>query len=578
MAGKVSPVRISFGVLLVCAVLVGFLPAHFGRVSSRVRAQEAGLAEGATETMIKDLVHQMSLDEKIGQMLTIEQWRDLDETRRAIVKLHIGGELLDGSSLTDPVQAAAFTNRLQEMTQHTRLRVPLLFSANLETGLGYILPAATVFPTNMGFGAARSGELVYAAAQITAEEARAIGIHMSLAPVMDVNNNPKNPVIGVRSFGESPDLVSELGVQAIRGLQENGMIATAKHFPGHGDTGVDSHIDLPTVPHGWQRLERVEFKPFRAAIGAGVKAIMTSHVTFPAIEPEARLPATLSRRVLTDLLRKKLGFNGIIITDSMVMKAIVKNFGLEEAAVRAVQAGADIILAAYTFEQLEKVSGALVAAVRNSEIPEEQLDASVERILAAKADVGLFKEPFVAVEKVSAVVGSLEHRQKAKLIAKQAVTLLRDDVGLLPLHLKATDRILLISASPDDAFIAALRRYRLQASELKVGRGPDPAQIDRALELARDNELIIIATYATGELPVTQRRLVAEVIKLGKPVVVVSLGTPYDAAWLPDARTVLAAYAAGPWVVVKPPIEAAVDYLFGRAQAGRGLPVTIPAQ
>ncbi len=528
--------------------------------------------------MIKDLVHQMSLEEKIGQMLMIEQWRDLDETRRAIVEYHIGGELLDGSSITDPVQAAAFTNRLQEMAQHIRLRVPLLFSANLEAGLGYILPAATTFPTNMGFGAARSGDLVYAAARITAEEARAIGIHMSLAPVMDVNNNPKNPVIGVRSFGESPELVSELGVQAIRGLQENGVIATAKHFPGHGDTGVDSHIDLPTVPHNWQRLERVELKPFRAAISAGVKAIMTSHVTFPVIEPEEGLPATLSRRVLTDLLRQKMRFNGIIITDAIIMNAIVKNFGLEEAAVRAVQAGADIILAVYTFEEMEKVSRALVKAVRNGEIPEEQIDASVERVLAAKAGVGLFKDPFVPVEKVGSIVGSLEHRQKAKFIAKQAVTLLRDDVGLLPLRLEPTDRILLISASPDDTFIAALRRYRLQASEFKVGRNPDPEQIEKSLELARDNELIIIATYATGELPVTQRRLVAEVVKLGRPVAVVSLGTPYDVAWLPEARTVLAAYAAGPWVVLRPPIEAVVDYLFGRAQAGRGLPVTIPAQ
>ncbi|MCL4515675.1 MAG: glycoside hydrolase family 3 protein [Firmicutes bacterium] len=566
------------GVLFVCAALVGFSPARFGRAAGTVGAQEAGLAEGATETMIKDLVHQMSLEEKIGQMLMIEQWRDLDETRKAIVEYHIGGELLDGSSITDPVQAAAFTNRLQEMAQHTRLRVPLLFSANLETGLGYILSAATTFPTNMGFGAARSGDLVYAAAQITAEEARAIGIHMSLAPVMDVNNNPKNPVIGVRSFGESPELVSELGVQAIRGLQENGMIATAKHFPGHGDTGVDSHIDLPTVPHNWQRLERVELKPFRAAISAGVKAIMTSHVTFPAIDPMPGLPATLSRRVLTDLLRKKLGFNGIIITDSMVMNAIVKNFGLEEAAVRAVQAGADIVLAAYSFDEVEKVSRALVTAVKSGEIPEAQIDASVERILAAKAEVGLFKDPFVAVEKVGSIVGSLEHRQKAKLIAKQAVTLLRDDVGLLPLRLEPTDRLLLISASPDDTFITALRRYRLQASEFKVGRNPDPEQLERALELARTNEVIIVATYATGELPVTQRRLVAEVVKLGRPVVVVSLGTPYDVAWLPEARTVLAAYAAGPWVVLKPPIEAAVDYLFGRAQAGRGLPVTIPAQ
>ena len=260
---------------------------------------------------------------------------------------------------------------------------------------------ATVLPGNMALGATDSTELAERAGGITAVELAAVGVNLNFAPVMDVNNNPRNPVIDRRSFGESPELVSRLGVPYIRGLQRNGVLATAKHFPGHGDTTVDSHFDLPTVNHDLDRIHALELQPFRAAIDADVAAIMTAHIVYPAFDPDR--PATLSPTILTNLLREELGFDGLLITDDMEMKAIDDRYQSGEAAVMAIEAGADIVMVLWTPTKQNEVFDALLSAVNSGRISQARLDQSVERILKSKA---AFNRRFVDVNAVGTIVGS----------------------------------------------------------------------------------------------------------------------------------------------------------------------------
>src|SRR5690606_667232 len=256
----------------------------------------------------------------------------------------VGGVILFARNIRDPVQVANLTRSLQQLAQSSGARIPLFIATDQEGGIvARLRSPAAVMPGAMALGAASSPELAYEAGRSTARQLLAVGINMNFAPVVDVNNNPANPVIGVRSFGEDPELVAELGAAFIRGQQEEGVISTAKHFPGHGDTDTDSHIALPRADHPRVRLDQVELVPFRAAIAAGVDAIMTAHVTFPSIDPTPGLPATLSHRVLTGLLREELGHEGLIVTDAMEMQAITANFGIAEAAVRAVEAVGDMV-------------------------------------------------------------------------------------------------------------------------------------------------------------------------------------------------------------------------------------------
>ena len=312
--------------------------------------------------------------------------------------------------------------------------IPLFISVDQEGGYVARLPRATSFPGNMGLGAAGDPALTRKVGEVTARELRACGINMNFAPVVDVNSNPSNPVIGVRSFGESADSVAELGVAMVEGLQNEGVCATIKHFPGHGDTSLDSHIALPTVPHDKARLKTVELKPFQAAIDAGVDVVMTAHVTFPAFEPKPGLPATLSRRVLTGLLREDMGFTGLIVTDAMEMGAIVKNFGLEEAAVMAVNAGADIVLVGWPqdWRDAVRVVDALNKAVAEGEIPMSRIDESVQRVLEVKERRRILSAPLVDEKKAKVSVSTEDSRKFALEAARKSICVVRDEKGFIP--------------------------------------------------------------------------------------------------------------------------------------------------
>ncbi|MEW6046677.1 MAG: beta-N-acetylhexosaminidase, partial [Bacillota bacterium] len=500
------------GVLMATA---GSEPVPASAVGGGPAAAVSRLAPAAPSERIRELLRSMSLEQKVGQILHVgfpglEVGPEISELVR---RHYVGGVILFARNVSDPVQVAALTNALQEMAKRSGAGIPLLVSVDQEGGLvARLTRGATVFPGNMALGAAGSEELAYQAGLWTARELRAVGIHQNYAPVVDVNNNPQNPVIGVRSFGESPEAVARLGAAMVRGLQDGGVLATAKHFPGHGDTTVDSHIDLPTVAHPMDRLQRVELLPFRAAIEAGVASIMTAHITFPAVDPTPGLPATLSERVLTDLLRRQMRFEGLVVTDAMEMGAIAKNFGIEQAAVRAVQAGADAVLVAWPkdWTTAVKVADRLVEAARSGEIPPARLDEAAGRVLAAKERLGLLDRPLVDVSKVRERVGTREAYEQALEAARQSVTVAADPQGFLPLARGSRVLVLIPKAAGltgvenQGKYTTPLGAALAQAGfrvteEVAYSLSPQLAELNRAQSALGQADAVVVGTYRAWE-------------------------------------------------------------------------------
>src|SRR5262245_2433388 len=403
----------------------------------------------------------MTLDERVGQMLApgfesiyLPTDSDLfDELARYVRDQHVGGFVAFGGSQPtpgvllnpgypaatrgQPMAAASTLNRLQELSP-----VPLLNSADFETGVGMRLAGATVFPRPMAFGAVGDARLAAEAARITALEGRAIGVHVSFAPVADVNSNPRNPVINTRAFGGTPAEVSVMIASYVRGLQQHGMIATLKHFPGHGDTDVDSHLGLPVISHTPARLDEIELPPFRAGIDAGAGAVMTSHVALPALDPTPDTPVTFSAPIVMRLLRRDLGFGGLIVTDSMEMHGVTRLLSPGEAAVRAVQAGHDILI---DLPDTPAAFAAIKAAVQSGGIPEARIGESAERILRTKASLGLHTRKQVALDEVPKLVGGRAHRAVAQVVSERSITLLKDERHAVPLRLPADASVLYLS-------------------------------------------------------------------------------------------------------------------------------------
>lgn len=555
----------------------------------------ASLAPAAPSARVRSLVQAMTIEQKAGQILHVGfPGMEVGPEVTELVRRHyVGGVILFARNVHDPAQVARLTNALQEMAARSGAGIPLLVSVDQEGGVvARLVTGATVFPGNMALGATGSEQLAYEAGLWTGRELRAVGIHQNYAPVVDVNNNPSNPVIGVRSFGEDPAAVSRLGAAMVRGLQAAGVLATAKHFPGHGDTEMDSHIDLPTVPHPMDRLERVELAPFRAAIQAGVASVMTAHITFPAVEPAPGLPATLSRRVLTDLLREEMGFRGLVVTDAIEMGAIVKHWGIGQAAVRAVQAGADAVLVAWPADWTAaiQVARALVEAARSGEIPTARLDEAVARILAAKEQLGLLDGPSqVDVAKVQERVGTDPAFEKAMEIARRSITLLDDPSGLVPFG-PGVRRVLVLvpkagaSTGVENpgaryetglgAALAAVGGY--EVIERVVATSPRMEDV-QALESALQSvDAVVVATYRAWEGRYSgQADLVrAAWTKRGdRPVAVVALREPYDLGRMPKGPALLATYGTAPASLL-----AAAEAIAGRLSPQGTLPVTIPGR
>jgi beta-N-acetylhexosaminidase len=589
--------------LLVIPVSIVFLMANnarsqSGSSSAKKPAAEksAALAKGgakrlspAASAWVETTLRKMSVDEKIGQLLFTTYHGSFTATDTAayqqilhdVKDLHAGGfiNITEGSPLgivkSQAYPTAVLNNQLQA---HSKL--PLLIGADFERGTAMRLDEGTSFPTAMAVAAGGDSKDAYTMGKITALEARAVGIHWIYAPDADVNNNPGNPIINTRSFGENPERVAQFVSEFVRGVQENGGMATAKHFPGHGDTAADSHIDLPVIRADRARLDAVELVPFRAAISAQVDSVMTGHLSVPALEPDSNTPATLSHNILTDLLRKQLGFQGLIVTDAMDMGGITARYAPGEAAVRAVVAGADCLLMPPVPDAAFE---ALQAAVKSGRISKERLDASVRRILQAKERLGLNKSQLVDVNAINQKFASAAWQKEAQEISDRGVTLLRDTAHRLPLDGTKPSRALLL------AFYADPEPYPGEDLERELRARFDSVTTLRAdtrfvnagilkLPPADSYDVAILAFFVrvsdrkgNVDVPAEQAALAEQVFKAGKPVIAVGLGSPYLIEKFPQAETWLAAFGISD--VAQISIARA---LFGQIPVRGHLPVTVP--
>ena len=533
------------------------------------------VGQGANQPNLNRLIAQMTMEEKVGQMMMVGFYgnQPTPEIETLIKEGYAGSVILFAYSdnVQTPKQTARLNNGLQQLASETRLGLPLLIATDQEGGVvARMTEGATELPGNMALGATRKKSMVGQAARLTGEELRAVGINMNLAPVLDVNVNPHNPVIGVRSYAESPQLVSEMGSAAVKGLQKN-VVATAKHFPGHGDTDVDSHLGLPVIDKSRRELAKVELVPFRKAIATGIDAIMTAHIHVPALDDTPNLPATLSKPILTGLLRQQMHFKGIIITDAMTMAGVADYFGgVPQAAVKAVDAGADIVLLTpeLTTEEQMEVYHAVLEAVRSGEISEKQVNQSVRRILQVKMKYKLFHKRQVDVKKVPKRVGTKKNRQQALTIARQSITLVQNKGNLLPLQLEKNQKLGIVTQYPLEEYI---RRYHSNTTEIHHSNlQPSDQQIAEAVAMARTQDVLIVGTYSASLYP-QQVKLVKELQALGKPTVVIAMRNPYDLTTFPDVDAYLATYGFRP--VSR---QAAIETVFGVSSPQGRLPVTLP--
>ena len=504
----------------------------------------------AESARVEDILAGMTVEQKVGQLFMVHFNEtffspDLEEM---ITEYHVGGIIIFPHNLASPGELASLVNDAQQAALASEPYIPLLVAADQEGWPILRLPqGATVFPSNMAVGATNSAEDARLMASVMSEEMLAFGINMNLAPVMDVNTNPLNPVIGIRSFGSSPELVARLGAAMIETYQSQGVVATVKHFPGHGDTDVDSHLDLPIIQHDMARLEAVELLPFRAAISAGVDCIMTAHINVPALDSVAGRPATLSPEILQGLLREQMGFEGIIATDSLSMSALMREYDVPTASAVAFQAGADLLLFGYTpqhppSEQLFAYERVL-QLVREGTILESRLDESVRRILMLKTKRGILDwEPPPTPEATLDDVGTPEHQAAASRVALDSITLVRDETNLLPL---SPDSPLLVVYPPGAAGMAeAIVSLAPQATLLGVGERPVATQVAQAESLAQGVEAVIVATRDAWRYP-EQGRLV-EALAAQKATLAVALDSPYDLLAYPGVSTYLATYGRAP--------------------------------
>jgi beta-glucosidase-like glycosyl hydrolase/CubicO group peptidase (beta-lactamase class C family) len=565
----------------------------FSFMTPSLRAQKAARARSktpeASPKWVEQALRRMTLREKLGQMLMVPYFGvfeaadspEYKEILREVEENRVGGLIIVtdrgplGLERSQVYPTAVVTNELQR-----RAKIPLLVGADFESGTGMRLDEGTSFPSAMAIAATGDPKLAYEAGKYTALEARAAGVQWIFAPDADVNNNPDNPIINVRSFGEDPKEVSAYVREFVRGVEENGVLATAKHFPGHGDVGIDSHLALATVPGDRQELESTELVPFRAAIAGGVSSIMPGHLSVPALEPDPQIPATVSHEILTSILRDEMKFRGLIITDAMEMGGITSLYAPGEAAVRSVEAGADVLLMS---PAPDAALGALEQAVRSGRIPEKRIDASVRRILAAKAKVGLDRNRLVDVSRLNENFALQEYEHVAQRIADRGVTLLRDAPNILPLDATRPLRVLLValSADPDANPGETIEPdVRPRVDSLTVLRADTQYAPVSALKLppASTYDVAIAALFVRvadrkGDIgfPEDQRAFVDQLISAGKPTIVASFGSPYLIERFPSAKTWVAEFSSNDVSQ-----RAVARALFGQTAIGGKIPVTVP--
>jgi beta-N-acetylhexosaminidase len=508
--------------------------------------------EAERNDWVERILSEMTLEERIGQLLMPdttgvlihEESEEYARLIHAIEELGVGGFIIyNGDALT----AAALANRLQR-----RARVPLLFASDFEGGVGMQLRGGTRLPRAMALAATNDTESASEAARITAREGRAIGIHVNFYPVLDVNNNPQNPIINTRAFSDTPEAVARWGAAFIRAAQDAGQIATAKHFPGHGDTALDSHILLPTLNASRERLQQIELPPFRSAVQRGVRAIMTAHIAVPALDDDGVgiRPATFSPALIDGILRHDFGFDGLVFSDALSMGAVANAYEPGEAAVLAIEAGCDVAL--YPVD-MSAAHAALCEAVKGGRLQSGRIDASVRRILQAKAWCGLQKEREVSLERVWDVLSSPAHTTVARELFEHAVTLVRDPRGLLPLKNKRVVAIVLKDSVPVWAHVlreAPGSRFSKEAvsqfNARVIESSPDAADIEQILADTRDCDVALVgvcARVAAYKGSVALAHAHAEVLRAldaaDVPIIAAVFGNPYVLPRMPERATTL---------------------------------------
>ncbi|MEU7028768.1 glycoside hydrolase family 3 protein [Streptomyces sp. NPDC046275] len=545
---------------------------------------------------LRALISRMSLEEKVGQLFVMRVYghsatapdqADVDANLKEIgvrtaaeliERYHVGGIIYFSwaHNTRDPLQIAELSNGIQRAGLAQPTPIPLLVSTDQEHGIVCrVGEPATLLPGAMALGAGGSHADARKAAQIAGAELAAVGIRQNYAPVADVNVNPANPVIGVRSFGADPEAVAAMVAAQVRGYQQGGVAATSKHFPGHGDTATDSHYGLPTITHTRAQWSALDAPPFRAAIAAGIDSIMTAHIVVPALDPSED-PATLSRPILTGILREQLGYDGVVVTDSLGMEGVRTKYGDERVPVLALKAGVDQLL---NPPSLSVAWNAVLAAVKGGELTEARLDESILRILRLKAKLGLFKDPYVSAAGIDRTVGTAAHLAHADRIAERTTTLLVNEGGFLPVSRRSHPKVLVVGADPASpsgttgppttTLAGALTELGFTARALPTGTAPTAAKIEEAVAAAAGQDLVVVGTYNVTATS-SQRTLVARLVATGVPVVTIALRNPYDVARITGQRATLAGYS---WTDVE--LRAAVRVLAGRAEPQGRLPVPV---
>lgn len=591
---KLPTSRFSRALGAVVAILAAPFPVSVAAQASAQKPTVGALAQTESEPdrWADSVLATMPLRDRAAQMVwpnifadyvpdDAPSWRRISSY---VTKQKVGGILM---SIGSPIEMAVKLNALQKMSV-----LPLLVGADLETGAGmrarggYFVPngidlgGATVFPAEMAFGAANDTALTYTEGRVTAIEGRALGIHIDFSPVLDVNNNPENPVINTRSYGEDPHAVARLGVSFIHGLQANGMVATAKHFPGHGDTETNSHLALPIVNVSRARLDSVELVPFRAAIRAGVGAVMTFHGSMPALDSSGA-PATLSPIVVTGLLRNELGFNGLIVSDAMDMKGVTDKYGSTEAIKRAVAAGVDVLIQPL---DVPAAIDAVVDGVTEGRYTETRVSESARRILAMKHRLGIDRDRYADLDSLRAVVGDSAHVALAQEVADRSITVVRDSGRLIPMRITPATKVLSITIARRTDLGAGIDFNGVLAKQTPGMRSEfvnsdDPTvNYSRLATMADSADVTIVSSYVGQSWNATSvdaphafadwlRRIVAN----GRKVVVVAFGNPYLLAQIPEVPTYVVAWDGAPASQLS-----AARVITGMLPASGHLPITIP--
>ncbi|MCY1681183.1 glycoside hydrolase family 3 C-terminal domain-containing protein [Streptomyces sp. SL294] len=559
---------------------------------------QAAASAASTDSRLKRLIARMSLEEKVGQLFVMRVYghsatepdqADIDanlaeigvrDAAELISTYHVGGIIYFAwaHNTRDPHQIADLSNGIQRAGLAGRTPLPLLVSTDQEHGIVCrVGEPATLLPGAMALGAGGSRSDARTAGRIAGAELAALGINQNYAPDADVNVNPANPVIGVRSFGSDPESVAGMVAAQVKGYQSAGIASTAKHFPGHGDTSTDSHTGLPVIRHTREQWAELDAPPFRAAVAAGIDSIMTAHIVVPTLDPSED-PATLSHPILTGILREELGYDGVVVTDALGMEGVRTKYGDERVPVLALLAGVDQLL---NPPDLKVAWNAVLGAVRSGEISEARIEESILRILRLKTRLGLFRDPYVTHRGVDRTVGVRSHLATADRIAERTTTLLANTGSLLPLSRRSHRNLLVVGADPASpsgttgppttTLAGAFEELGFAATALSTGTAPTQAKIAEAVAAAAGKDAVVVGTYNVSATS-SQRTLVSALAATGVPVITVAIRNPYDIAQLAGTGYA-ASLAAYSWTDVE--LRAAARVIAGRARPEGRLPVPV---